>query len=281
MSACASITASLALAGFAQAQEAAPSTSVASASLCADAYVLALVDADRITALSWQVDQPVSLAPAWSRSLPRAWPDAARLLALSPALTVFAAGEGGRTARLLERADYRAFELAWTDDFAGVRDSLRSLAEATGDAGRADAVIDDLDQRLAALAERAAARAHTPRIAYLSVSGGSAGVGTYVDAAISAAGGINAVAGQGAVGWTRSDPEFALRLDVDILLTSFFLDGYASTYNRASRHRVYRRLLDHPDRVDIPAGLWPCAGPGLIDAAEMIADAIDAWEVGQ
>jgi iron complex transport system substrate-binding protein len=281
ISACVSATASLAFAGIAQAQEAAPENGVASASLCADAYVLALVDDDTITALSWQVDQPVSSAPPWSRSRPKAWPDAARILALSPALSVFGSGEGGRTARLLDRAGYRTFELAWVDDFDGVRDNLRALAAAVQTDHRVDDVIADLDQRLAALAGRTAARSRAPRIAYLSVSGGSAGDGTYVDAAITAAGGINAVAEQGATGWTRSDPEFALRLDVDIVLTSFFIDGYASTFNRASRHRVYRHLLEHPARADIPAGLWPCAGPRLIDAAEIIADAMDTWERSQ
>jgi len=258
-----------------------PDNGVASASLCADAYVLALVEPDAISALSWQVDQPVSSAPPWSRSRPTAWPDAARMLALSPGLSVFGAGEGGRTARLLERAGYRTFELAWADDFDGVRHNLRALAARVESVARVDAAISELDRRLAALADRAASRSATPRIAYLSVSGGSAGSGTYVDAAITAAGGLNAVADEGATGWTRSDPEFALRLDVDIVLTSFFIDGYASTFNRARRHAAYRRLLAHPARADIPAGLWPCAGPRLIDAAELIADAIDTWERAQ
>ncbi|WP_170150292.1 ABC transporter substrate-binding protein [Maricaulis maris] len=280
MSACVSATASLLLAPQGLAQEATPHVGVASASLCADAYVLAVVPMESISALSWQVDQPVSVAPSWSRGLPKAWPDAARLLALAPALTVFGTGEAGRTGRLLERSGQTVFELAWADDFDAVRGNLRALGAATGQAEAADAVIADIDARLAEMVRRAEARARTPRIAYLSVSGGSAGAGTYIDTAIVAAGGINVVAENGAVGWTRSDPEFALTLEADIVLTSFFIDGYASTFNRARRHAAYRRLLDHPERAEIPAGLWPCAGPRLVDAAELIADAIDAWEDG-
>jgi iron complex transport system substrate-binding protein len=276
ISACVSAIASPALA-----QEATPHAGVASASLCADAYVLAVIPGQEVGALSWQADQPVSAAPPWSRALPKAWPDAGRLLVLSPDLTVFAAGEGGRTARLLDRAGLPHLELIWSDDFDGVRANLRALGEAAGYPDRAENAVADIDRRLAALDARRAMRARQPRIVYLSASGGSAGAGTFVDAAITAAGAINVVAEQGATGWTRSDPEFALTLEADIVLTSFLVDGYASTFNRARRHAAYRRLLDHPARIDVPAGLWPCAGPGLMEAAERIADAIDAWEETQ
>ncbi len=266
------------MASPALAQEVTAHAGIASASLCADAYVLAVVPMESIAALSWQVDQPVSSAPPWSRGLPKAWPDAARLLELAPDLTVFGAGEAGRTGRLLEQSGRDVFELAWADDFDAVRGNLRALGSVLGQPDRAQSAIAELDARLAALARRASGREQAPRMAYLSASGGSAGAGTYVDAAIAAAGGINVVAERGAAGWTRSDPEFALTLEADIVLTSFFIDGYAGTFNRARRHAAYRRLLDHPDRAEIPAGLWPCAGPRLIDAAELIADAIDAWE---
>ncbi len=274
ISACASLIASPARAGV----EAVPQYGIASTSLCADAYVLTLVPEGGIAALSWQVDQPVSAAPSWARSRPKAWPDAGRLLELSPELAVFGTGEGGRTARLLERAGYDVFELAWADDFEGVNGNLLALGAVTGHENEAAAAMTGIERRLGRLAERAADRRVRPRIIYLSVSGGSAGSGTYVDAAINAAGGINVMAESGAAGWTRSDPELALGLEADIVLTSFFADGYASLFNRARRHAAYRRLLDHPHRADIPAGVWPCASPRLIDAAELIADVIDAWE---
>jgi len=254
-----------------------PGGGAVSASLCGDSYLLVLKPPGGITALSWQVDQPVSAAPDWARRLPRAWPDAERLLALDPGLVVFGAGEGGRAAAMLERSGYRTLELAWTEDFDGVRANLLALGEAVGRVDAARAEIADLDRRLAALEQRTAARGVVPRVVYLSASGGSAGVGTYVDAAITAAGGMNNAAQSGVVGWGRSDPELALTLEADIIVTSYFTDGFASTYNRAMRHAAYRRLLDRADRVDIPSADWPCAGPRLIDAAEAIADALDAW----
>ena len=144
--------------------------------------------------------------------------------------------------------------------------------------------IAGLDRRLAALqaraaareAARSAARRPAPLVAYLSASGGSAGTGSFVDAAIRAAGGRNAAAEAGLTGWGRSDPEFALRLAPDLLVTSFFRDGFASNANLGARHSAYRRLLESAPRIDIPSADWICAGPRLIVAAEAIADALDA-----
>jgi iron complex transport system substrate-binding protein len=254
-----------------------PSGGVVSASLCADAYVLALSEPASISALSWQVDQPVSAAPDWARQRSLAWPSAERLLELAPEHVVFGTGEGGRTAAMLSRAGVSSFELAWGDDFEAVRTNVRALGDYLGRDRAASDWIMELDLRLASLRARAESRASAPRVVYLSSSGGSAGRGTYIDAAIEAAGGVNVIATEGALGWTRSDPEFALALEADLVLTSYFIDGFSSTFNRGSRHAAYQRFLAETPRVDIASGYWPCAGPRLIDAAEAIADALDHW----
>jgi len=251
---------------------------IASTSLCADSYVLALAGPERISALSWQAGHAVSAAPGWARDLPRAWSDAERLYTLSPGLTVFGTGEGGRTQRLLARTGLESFELAWANDFDGVRDNLRALGERIGGEARAAAAIAELDARLERLETRTAARGRRPRVLYLSASGATAGAGTYVDEAIRAAGGVNVMADAGVNGWPRSDPETVLGVEADIVLTSFFAEGYASTYNHARHHAAYRLVLEERPNGTVPAGDWMCAGPRLIDAAERIADIIDAWE---
>lgn len=230
-----------------------------------------------IVALSWQSRQSVSAAPEWARALPQVSATAEALLPYRSSLIVFGSGEGQRSQAVLDNAGYRTARLVWGEDFEAVRENYRRLGAALGREDRARQKIEALDQRLAALQRRASARAVAPRIAYLSSSGGSAGDGSFIDAAIRAAGGINPVAEAGASGWTRSDPEFALTLEADILLTSFFTDGFDGRFARARYHAAYAPLLDAEYRVDIPAGYWPCAGPGLIDAAEAIADQIDEW----
>ena len=250
---------------------------VVSTSLCADAYVLELAGPGRIAALSWQADHPVSAAPDWARSLPKAWNDAERLYALAPGLTVFGAGEGARTRRMLERTGFETFELSWASGFDGVRANLVALGRHLHRDAEAEAAIASLDRRLAALSARSAERGVSPRVLYLSASGGTAGEGTYIDAAIAAAGGVNVMAEEGVTGWPAGDPETVLAVEADIVLTSFFTDGYEGLSNRAARHSAYRRVLTQGETETIPASDWPCAGPRLIDAAERIADIIDDW----
>ena len=258
-----------------------PSGGAVSVSLCADAYLLELADPDAIAALSWQVDQPVSSAPGWARERPLAWASAERLLVLSPDLTVFGAGEGGRAARLLDRAGLAHTELEWVSDFEGVRQNLLRLGADLDRGDAAQAAVARLDSRLATLASRTEGRGSRPQVVYLSASGGSSGGGTFVDAAITAAGGRNVLAEAGIQGWTRADPELALTVEADLVVTSFFERGFASADNHALHHAAYRRLLGSLPRVEIPAGDWPCAGPRLIEAAEAIADAIDYLEAGR
>ena len=174
ISACVCAIASPALAGT---QTRPSQGGLVSTALCADSYVLALAGPGQIRALSWQVDHPVSAAPDWARDLPRAWPDAERLLMLAPRLAVFDPGGGGRTARLVERAGMPVHELTWTDDFEGVRRNLRTLGQVMDRSDAAETLIADLDARLDRLAARSEARDARPRVLYLNASGGSAGAG--------------------------------------------------------------------------------------------------------
>ena len=80
------------------------------------------------------------------------------------------------------------------------------------------------------------------------MTGGTAGAGTLIDAAIEAAGGRNAASEA----------------------------GYRTANNTGQRHSAFRRLVDTHASIEVPGALWSCAGPGLIEAAEQIADALDA-----
>lgn len=248
---------------------------VASADLCADAWVIELAEPERVIALSWQVDAPMSAAPEWARQRPRAWPDAERLIALDPDLAVFGPGGPGRAATVLEAAQIGTLTLQWGEDFATIRANADATGLALGRGRAADAWTNQLDSRLAALSDRAAARGWSPSVFYLSVSGGTAGEGTLIDAAIQAAGGRNAATEAGASGWTQSDAEWALRVDPDLVVTSYFTAAYRTANNIGQRHAAFRRLVAEHATVEIPGALWSCAGPGLIEAAERIADALD------
>ena len=247
---------------------------IVSTSLCGDAYVWALAPARDIAALSWQADTPLSAAPPPLRARNKGRNDAERLLALAPSLVVLGPGDAPRAARLAHRAGAQVFALHWSEDFKGVADNLRALGAAMGRTDAARKAIARQQDRLAHMQARAQALPRRPRVLYLAPGGMSAGTATFVDAAIRAAGGRNHAAALGLSGWGRVPLE-KLALDPpDLIITSFFNEGYASLADLRSRHPLLQRTLRRVPVAVIPARDWICAGPLLVDAARAIQTAM-------
>lgn len=245
---------------------------IASTSLCGDTYLRALAP-DQIAALSWQSRDKISLATEMQKALPQAWDNPELLASLQTDIIVLGPGEGRVSQRILADTNTTFHALTWGEDFDTVMTNFTYLSEAVGTDPKA--IITDLKTRLDTLKSRAAHRGTTPKILYLSRSGGSAGAGTYVDAAIKATGSENIMT---APGWQNPDPEFLVSLKPDLIITSFFVDGYESVNASSYRSRPVTDFIKRHPRLDIPGALWPCAGPTLIDVAERIADKLETLE---
>ena len=231
---------------------------VVSTSLCADTYVLDAVDTTRIQALSWQAGDALSTAPENLRIKPKAWDDIERLLALKPDLVVFGPGEGRAAQPLLDKMGIAHISLNWVEDFKGISKNQTLLAQALGQ-------IPPPSPNLA--------ETSTPKtkVLYLSSSGATAGAGTFVDAAIGRAGGENIITKPG---WFTPDMESLFGLSPDLIVTSFIKDGYASINENTKRHFVIRDMINKTPHINVPGKLWPCAGPRLFDASQIIAKAL-------
>jgi iron complex transport system substrate-binding protein len=228
---------------------------IGSTSLCADSYLIALAP-DRIGALSWQAGSELSTADEVMTKHPRLWASR-EILAGTKMRLVTGPGDP-----IFGRED--TLGLTWGEDFETVRLNAAALS------GQFNLDISDFETDLANLS----ALPHPdspPRILYLSRSGGSAGPGTFVDAVITAAGGINA---NDTPGWHTPALERTLQFNPDLIVTSFFGSDYAGVNDRAVRHSALRRYLSERPRVEIPGKLWPCAGPGLIEATQQLNAAI-------
>lgn len=253
----------LAGANVTRAEEATPMR-VVSTSLCGDTYLLTLGINDEIAALSWQADDALSSTPENMRDHPKAWDDAERLLALRPTLVVFGPGQGRTAKPLLDKTGIFYINLTWGEDFPSVDNNYKILREALH--------ISEIQKQDA---KPSLIKNHTtrnPTILYLSSAGGTAGPGTYLDAAIQAANGHNIITKPG---WHTPDPETIAGLNPDLIVTSFFKDGYASVNQAGLRNTVLQKKLETTPTINVSGKLWPCAGPGMFEATNIIAKAIE------
>lgn len=233
---------------------------IGSTSLCGDAYLRALMP-EQIAALSWQSRDPVSRANEAEKTLPQIWDEPELLLASGLDMIVFGPGEGARSADFISSS----VRLNWGEEFAAVKSNFQQLGDRLN--VNAGPIIRDIEMRLLRLKPPTL----KPKILYLDRSGGSAGSGTFVDAVIKAAGGENLISQPS---WSKPDAEFLLGLSPDLILTSYFDDGYESVNAQPLRHQALQDYIARHERLEIPGSLWPCAGPGLVEAAELLNEKI-------
>jgi len=229
-----------------------PRNAIVSTSLCADGYLHALPELEpRLAALSWQSRSALSRTPDNLRPLPQADNDPERRLKWAGAIEISNAGGSGD------------IDLNWGEDFETVWANLALLSSNLDVADPSGA----LKARLKAIDKPVTA----PRILYIDRSGASAGPRTFVNAVIEAAGGTNLIQNPG---WQSPDTESLILLQPDIILTSFMGSSYAGINDRTLRHAALADKIEALPRIDLPGSLWPCAGPGLVEAAEQLNQAM-------
>ena len=226
--------------------------SIVSTTLCADGYVHAIPDlTPRLAALSWQSRSTLSATPEWLKSLPQTSPEPEQALIWKDAFRVSSGGGGGDV------------DLTWGENFEIVWQNLGELSDALN--------VEDPSEALKTRLQNLTPPKIQPKILYLNRSGATAGPGTFVDAVIRAAGGVNLVE---TPGWQSPDTETLVQYSPDIILTSFMGSDYSGVNDRAIQHAALAKKIDSLPKIDIPGKLWPCAGPGLIDATEELSKAM-------
>jgi len=207
----------------------------------------------RYGAFSWQSNSTLSTLPdALRGQYPQAGENREQFLRFGPAK--FVTGPG---AQPLSNPD---IHLNWGEDFETVWANFSALSKNLNTSDPSQ----DFIERLEALPQRNT----STRILYLNRAGGTAGPNTFVDAVIKATGATNIIT---TAGWQSPDTETLLQLDPDVIVTSFLDSDYAGTGDRLVRHEALKRKLADTAHINIPGRFWPCAGPGLVDAAEYLS----------
>lgn len=232
---------------------------------CADEYVLALSPRPAVVGLSRRADDADSLLAAKARGLPLRRVNFETALAARPELVVRTYGGDARLVRALERRGVKVLTLGDAPEFGGIRRNIRAVAAAVGEQPAGEAMIAEMDRRLA----RAAGAWKGRRAIYLTPSGFTAGPGTLPDAILRAAGMVNLErrTGYGEVPLER----LVLQPPEAVVMGFFDTQSYASESWAPGRHGVMRRLLRQRAVASLPGAMIACANWGAAEAVEQLA----------
>jgi iron complex transport system substrate-binding protein len=264
----------LALAASAAAADALPRA--ASTTVCADQYLLALADRDQIASLSWMAPGPYSHLAADATGLPTNRGSLEELVAAGADLVILSGGADERTRRVMAAFGIEAVVIEHAADFAGVAENARRVAAALGRPERGEALVAEMEARLAAAAPPEGGT--RPRVVYYRPDGGGAGAGTFVDAVLTAAGYRNMQAEKGQTGWTGLPAEILAVDPPDGFVVSYFDSTEASVQSRLGRNPILARSFDTRPVVNVPGSEWACPHPLAVAAVETLAAARPLFE---
>lgn len=249
-------------------------------------FVSVLVGPERVVALPSEAFgfSRLSREPgAWADIPPFPVFEGERILALAPDLVLAHSWQNPETIVSLRRAGVPVLVLAVPESWSEILGTLELLGTVLGVPERAHALVLELEERRARLAERARPFAALRALSYtnLGAGGWTSGAGTTAEVLLELAGLRNAPAEAGLTGDVPADQERLLALAPDLFLVGrpdrsessppsadFLLSEPALAGLAALRERRIASLA--------PA-LFTSASPELLTGAEQVVEALEEW----
>lgn len=245
----------------------------------------ALIPPDRVVALPFTAEVYATFPEdreEWL-ALP-SFPDlsAMALLAFEPDLVVAQSWQTAGAINNLRAAGVPVLVLPLVKSLDDVRDSLETLGAVLDRQETADALQEDLDRRIAALARTAPTREHLRVLGYSNYGTGGwvPGANTTMDAIITAAGLQNAAREVGLENTREVDYERLLVLDPDLIIVEVEPDGTPGpTENLLRGEELLAGLsaLQTNGLLRLPRRLNVTSSQHMVSAAEELARLADEW----
>ena len=235
---------------------------VASLNLCSDEYLLLLARPGEIASVSRLAQDPAE-SRLWrqARGYPANRGGIEQVLGQRPSLLLTMGGGGRSTRAIAERLRMTVIDLPYPNSIDDVAKTMRRVANALGDAHRADRWLE----RLAALRRTAPVMAKDA--IWVSGGGNSLSPGS-TGAEWMALAGLR----QRRLAGGRADLETLLLRPPAMLVRSDYRRGQMSQGMRWFDHPIVKRLGARTVATDGRA--WTCAGPLMLDAVERLRQAV-------
>lgn len=235
---------------------------IVSLSVCADQYLLGLVDPHRIAALSEDAANPqISLHFEKAKNIPTTRGTAEEILLLKPDLVIANKWRGAKTTEILRQSGIPVLMLSLPVTYEQIEAETRKIAAALKVQEKGEALLGQLKEAMAYVAP-----ADAPLAAYFMPGGYSAGQNTFVETVLHAAGYRNLASEMGLTGWSSLALEELVLEKPDILVMSFFRKGKYSLSTRLRQHSAMQELMKTTPVIDVPDKYWACGGWFLFKA---------------
>jgi iron complex transport system substrate-binding protein len=254
-------------AGLALAGEAVAAPRVMSVDSCADQYVIALSPRDAIVGVSARADDPDSYMRDQARGLPVRRATTETVLALKPDVVVRYWGGDARLTEALTRRGVQVVRIQDAQDFEAVRGNVRAVAKALGQPARGEALIAEMNGRLA---RSKGAWSGRPAM-YMTPTGYTSGGGTMMDAMMRAAGLTNLVTGPA---WEPIPLEAMVRNPPAAFVLGFFSKlSTLTTRWGPGRHAALEKRLANRTVASLPGSQIGCPAWFIGESVETLAKA--------
>lgn len=237
---------------------------IVSLDYCADQYVLKLVDRERILALSPDAAKEFSYLRELAGGIPTVRPVAEDVLVLAPDLVIRSYGGGPNADAFYARAGVPVLNVGNANNIAEVMPVMEAVATGLGESARGRVVIDETEQRLAALTVPEPGL----ELLYMTPAGVTTGPGSLVHDMLLTAGLQNF---QQEPGWNPIPLErLAYNQPELVAYASFGAGAEHPDAWSAMRHPVAQAQLENTGVVELDGAWTACGGWFLMDAVEAL-----------
>lgn len=245
---------------------------IVSLNMCLDELALRLADRDRVASVLWMSRDPANSNVAeLARTIPGNSGTAEEAVSFHPDRVLVGEFTSSMTKAMLRRVGMPVTEFGVPENIDAVRAQIRSFGDVIGEPQRAEAMVNTLDQDLAAISYPV--NAPKLKAIILRPNGFTVGPGSLVDEILSRAGLENLAARLNIGSYEQIPLERIAMLNADILIVNSEHSDEASLATEGLKHPLISALSERTRVVALPSRLWTCAGPNLVEAVRVLQSA--------
>jgi iron complex transport system substrate-binding protein len=241
---------------------------------------LLLAGPERIVSISFLGADPAeSPLAGTARGIPVNHGLAEEIIAVKPDIVLAGKYTTGFAKAMLARLHYRVLEIDSPNTIEGIHATFLAVGEALGERDRAARLLADMDERLAAVREKARTRPRRTAIVY-DANGFTVGRPGLADDVMTIAGLANKAPELGIGAFGQVSLEVMLAAHPDLIVHLIYRPGVPSIASAMIDHPALKKAMGGRVPLRIPGNLLTCGTPLVAEAAEQLSAALDAHPTG-